>query len=198
MPPLRQYTKTIILNAAFEQLRKDGMESLSARSIAKQLGSSTQPVYSAYKTMDDLKHDIRNKAREFNLNFLMQEGSTNDAFLNIGMQYLRFMQYERQLFKLLYLDGSDSPDFVSAPFPDKLIEQMRKQNYLSQLNNESLSRLLSNMQIYTHGLATMIFSGLMPYDENHVCELLSKMGEILVTHEISETCKLTNRNHFNK
>ena len=187
MPPLRQYTKEIILNAAFEQLRKDGMESLSARSIAKQLGSSTQPVYSAYKTMNDLKQELRDKAREFNIAFLMKKGNTNDAFLNIGMQYLRFMHHERQLFKLLYLNNPNSYDSVFTPLPARLIEQMKQADYLSELDDKSLSRLLFNMQVYTHGIATMIFSGLMQYDEDHVCELLSNMGRILVMHEISAT-----------
>ncbi|HRX17040.1 MAG TPA: TetR family transcriptional regulator [Spirochaetota bacterium] len=198
MPPLRQYTKTIILNAAFEQLRKDGMESLSARSIAKQLGSSTQPVYSAYKTMDDLKQELLDKAREFSITFLIQEGNTNNAFLNIGIQYLKFMHHERQLFKLLYLDNSSSYGSAFTPLPAKLIEQMRKTDYLSRLDEKSLSRLLFNMQIYTHGLATMIFSGLMQYDEDHVCKLLSNIGKILIKHELSETEQLSNKNHTNK
>lgn len=35
----------VIIEAAFELVRKEGFEVLSARNIAKQIGCSTQPIY---------------------------------------------------------------------------------------------------------------------------------------------------------
>ena len=47
-------TKEMITDAAVEVIRTDGSEKLNARSVARVLGCSTQPVLYQFQTMDDL------------------------------------------------------------------------------------------------------------------------------------------------
>lgn len=89
MPPPAQFTKEAILNEAFEILRSEGIEAVSARAIAKRLGSSTQPVYSAYDSMDSLKADLVEMAKDFASSFLVTNDEGEEPFLSIGIQYLR-------------------------------------------------------------------------------------------------------------
>ena len=55
MAPKQIITKEIILEAAFKITREMGFENVNARSLAKALGCSTQPIYSRYTNMDELK-----------------------------------------------------------------------------------------------------------------------------------------------
>ena len=44
MPKSTTITQEIIIETAFEMVRKEGFAVLSARNIAKQIGCSTQPI----------------------------------------------------------------------------------------------------------------------------------------------------------
>ena len=50
-----KYTHENIVEAAFQVVRSDGIEKLSARAIAKQLNSSTMPIYHHIKSMKNLE-----------------------------------------------------------------------------------------------------------------------------------------------
>ncbi|MEI3065320.1 MAG: TetR family transcriptional regulator [Oscillospiraceae bacterium] len=43
------------MDAAVEVLREGGFSAVNARSVAKKLGCSTQPIYSSFQNMDELK-----------------------------------------------------------------------------------------------------------------------------------------------
>ena len=45
MPAVRKVSKEQIIDAAVEVLRDDGFSAINARSVAKKLGCSTQPIY---------------------------------------------------------------------------------------------------------------------------------------------------------
>lgn len=55
MPAVRKVSKEQIIDAAVEVLRDDGFSAITARSVAKKLGCSTQPIYFSFKNMDELK-----------------------------------------------------------------------------------------------------------------------------------------------
>lgn len=58
MPPKQKVTKEDIVLAAINLVRKNGVESINARSVAAEIGCSTQPIFSNYATMEELKQDI--------------------------------------------------------------------------------------------------------------------------------------------
>ena len=55
MPAVRKVSKEQIIDAAVDVLRDDGFSAINARSVAKKLGCSTQPIYFSFKNMDELK-----------------------------------------------------------------------------------------------------------------------------------------------
>ena len=48
MPAVRKVSKEQIIDAAVEVLRDDGFSAINARSVAKKLGCSTQPIYFSF------------------------------------------------------------------------------------------------------------------------------------------------------
>ena len=63
--PKQRITKEMVVDAAFEIARKDGIEKATVKTIAEKLGCSVQPIYSYCKNMDGLKNDVAEKARTF-------------------------------------------------------------------------------------------------------------------------------------
>ena len=51
MPAPKKVTREDILEGALNTLRESGFASVNARSVAKNLGCSTQPIYLSYKNM---------------------------------------------------------------------------------------------------------------------------------------------------
>ena len=64
MPAVRKVSKEQIIDAAVEVLRDNGFSAINARSVAKKLGCSTQPIYFSFKNMDELKTALTERAIE--------------------------------------------------------------------------------------------------------------------------------------
>ena len=58
MPPKIKITKQDIINTAIELVRASGDGAINARAIASALNCSTQPIFSNFETMDDLRDDV--------------------------------------------------------------------------------------------------------------------------------------------
>ena len=62
MPPRAKITKEMVVAAAFEIAREAGAENINARTVAKKLGCSTQPVMYHFATIEELKKTVYTKA----------------------------------------------------------------------------------------------------------------------------------------
>ena len=58
MPPTVRFTRDAVLHAACQLMRREGMEALNARAIAKELGGSTQPIFRLFTNMEDLHREL--------------------------------------------------------------------------------------------------------------------------------------------
>ena len=97
MPPKFKFKKKEIILAAFDIVRKDGWKGLSARSIAKNLGSSTKPIYGYFKSMAQLEEAVVKKAVDLLYDYMIQE-RTGDPWHDHGIGYALFGLEEKDLF----------------------------------------------------------------------------------------------------
>ena len=109
MPAVRKVSKEQIIDAAVEVLRDDGFSAINARSVAKKLGCSTQPIYFSFKNMDELKAALTERAIELHTqrvrdSLRAHEGS-DSRYSSYGMGFVKFAAEEKQLFRWLYLEG---------------------------------------------------------------------------------------------
>ena len=61
MPPAQKITKEAIKEEAFRIVQMNGADALNARLLAKNLGCSTQPIFSSYPNMEALYEDVIKK-----------------------------------------------------------------------------------------------------------------------------------------
>lgn len=184
MPPQINFSKEQILNEAFEIVRKEGLEILSARRIAQNLKCSTHPIYRAFQSMKELETAVIEQAKEYATTYLLQGDDTQEPFLNIGLQYFRFAQEEKELFKLLFLSGRISGSFenMGALF-EFLLDRMKQDSHLQGLSDSSLKRIGTNMWIYTHGLITLTYGASLENAEEFVRDRLFQMGRTVIEWE---------------
>lgn len=103
MPPKAKYTREEIVQIAFQMTREKGIEAVVARELGKKLGTSSSPIFTAFKNMEELQWEVRKLAlQEF-------EAYVNDAvnytppFKWVGIRMIEFAMKEPKLFQLLYM-----------------------------------------------------------------------------------------------
>ncbi len=98
--PKQRLTKEMVVDAAFEIARREGIEKATVKTIAEKLGCSVQPIYSYCRNMDGLRKDVAEKARGFVLEYVRNAIDKNDLFRSTGRAYVKLAKEEPSLFRL--------------------------------------------------------------------------------------------------
>ena len=63
MPKKPKFTKEQVINAAYELIKQEGIESFAARPLAKKLNSACSPIFTLFESMEDVKMEVYKKVR---------------------------------------------------------------------------------------------------------------------------------------
>ncbi len=171
MPPKIKITKEDIIKATVGIVRESGAEAINARTIASVLNCSTQPIFSNFATMEELRIAVVEKADAICSDYIQREIESGifPIYKASGMAYIRFAKEEKELFKLLYMrDRTNEIIPESSELGDKM-ESVVQGN--TGLSGEAARLFHLEMWAYVHGIATMVATGF----ENLEWELISRM-----------------------
>ena len=162
-------TKDDIVNAAVDIVRISGSDSMNARTIASALNCSTQPVYSNFATMDELRMAVVFKADQLCNAYMRREVKSGcyPVYKANGMAYIRFAKEEKELFKLLYMRDRSGEEVPMES--DNTMEEIVRNN--TGLDNSDVKLFHLEMWAFVHGIATMFATNYLDLD----WELVSKM-----------------------
>ncbi len=175
MPRKQVITKELLLNGAFELVKEQGKEQLSARHLAAKCGCSTQPIFRLYDNMGDLEKDLLDKCTTFFSDFYKNsKPSSTTPFVDLGMSYIRFAAVYPKLFRLIFLDASGADksmyDLINGGSENNfVINEFRKMKGVSQ---DDFSLLFMKMWIFIHGIACMVLQDDFDMTEKEIEELL--------------------------
>jgi len=173
MPKSTTITKEVILEITFEMVRKEGFAVLSARNIAKQIGCSTQPIYWCYKNMGDLKTEICKKALPYLQNIMLSYSKTDNAFLDLGLGYVRIAYIEPALFKAFYMDNVMNVKLTDIfPESQQVVEAMKNSKEYQRLSEQEVKSSIAKAWMLAHGIASLVAAGMLVYDEEKIIEIL--------------------------
>lgn len=177
MPPKAKVGKKDVLNAALNIVRQNGAAALNARAVAGALGTSTQPIFSHYKTMEELRQDVITAANE-RYQGMLQTGMTAGkypAYKASGMAYIRFAREEKELFKLLFMRDRSREVILEDHEEIRPILDIIKKNM--GLSEQEAFRFHLEMWIYVHGIATMMATSYLEMDEEFISQVLTDAFE---------------------
>ena len=173
MPKLATITKEIIIETAFEMVRKEGFAVLSARNIAKKIGCSTQPIYWTYKNMNDLKAEICQKALQLLKNTISEYRKTGNPFLDLGLGYVRMAHTEPALFKAFYMDNIMKVEMTDIFVEHQdIVEIMKNSEEYQKMSDKGINNFVAKSWMLAHGIASLVATGLFVYDEEKILEIL--------------------------
>ena len=171
MPPKVKVTKDEILDAAVAVVRENGAQAINARTLASALQCSTQPIFSNFATMDELRLAVVEKADVLCQEYMRREVESGEypAYKASGMAYIRFAKEEKELFKLLYMRDRSTESVAKESDVNDAMELMVQHNTGLDAAKAKLFHL--EMWACVHGIATMFATGFFDLD----WELVSKM-----------------------
>jgi len=156
MPPRISFSREMIIDAAVQIVRKEGIEKVNARNVAGIIGGSTQPIYREFGSITELVDAVVEKLTPLALKYMVEAEDHESAFLSIGLGFLEFSRKEPGIFDLLFVKGKKKWLFTPEnPFLGPLLEKMRRDPYLKDMSDRTLLGLFRDMFIYTHGLCML-------------------------------------------
>lgn len=158
MPPKQKITTQMILEAAFQITREKGFEGVNARSLAKVIGCSTQPIFSHYATMSDLKQDFHGYLGEYFDEYAYSRAQGKENFSHeIGRAYIAFARNESNLFQVLFMSECFGLNGFSDMFADEgNLEAARITSEKYGISLEAGKKLYMKTWIFLHGIASLI------------------------------------------
>lgn len=183
MPPRAKYTKEQIRDAAYEMVREEGFERLSARNLASRLGMSTAPIFTAFSGIDELQKEVKNKAWELYCHYIDEGIKLEIPFKGAGLMYIKFAKDEPNLFKMLFMNGNgEVPLTHYFPSGDKVNEPVVRENVKNSygLNEEKAKKLYNHLSVYVHGIAVMEAHGNCVFTDEDISRMLSEVFKSLI------------------
>ncbi len=170
-------TKEQMIEAAFQLVRRDGHTALTARSLAAELGCSTQPIMYQFPELAKLRELVYQKADEYHTAYLFAA----EDLLGIGLRYVQFAAEEANLFRLLFqsghFDGESLTDMLAAPEVGEIVQATSSELGLSK---EDALPVFEALYVAVHGYASLIANNAMKYDPAAIEKTLTAIARGLL------------------
>ena len=185
MPTKVKISKDMILDAAFEIVKKGGIEKLSNRELANKLKCSIRPIYYQFSDVEEMKKELYKKIEKYFYNFLLDNIIQDiPLYKQVGINYIKFAKKEKKLFQILFMSkiGLSPKAFVSKTGKDyKEIEKLVKIS--TNLDENDIKDFHTKMWIFCHGIATLVANDTICLTDDQIAQLLSYEFQALMLLE---------------
>lgn len=154
--PKQRITKEMVVEAAFEIAREEGMDKATVKAIAQKLGCSVQPIYSYCRNMDGLRKDVAEKAAAFIREYAAKSIDKKDLFRSTGRAYVKAAKEEPHLFRLYLFQEREnifSLDDLYRQETNPAVAGVIAETL--QISEPEAKKLHLHMLIYTIGIGTI-------------------------------------------
>ena len=176
MPPKAKFTREEIVDAAFQIVRREGFDALTARSLGAELQSSPRPIFTVFRSMEEVQNEVMNKGRRLYESYEDAGMSGENAFKGSGTGYIRFAADEPKLFQLLFMREREV-----VPNPEKVLKSI--DGYYEKILNavereygfdrKTAERVYLHMWLYSHGIAVSIATKICTFTEEQISDMLT-------------------------
>ena len=173
MPPKFKFTRDEITNAALNVTRKNGISGLTARALAAELGCSVKPIFGLFKNMEEVGQEVFIASDLLYQNYLREDMAKGkySPYKASGMAYIRFAKEERELFKLLFMRDRSREKIEENKEEIRPLMQLIQQNLGISEDEAYVFHL--EMWLYVHGIATMIATSYLDWDDEFISRVLT-------------------------
>ena len=177
MPPKPKFTKEEIVEAALALVSERGMEALTARDLGERLGSSARPIFTVFRSMEEVQQETRKAAMERFNDCIREAAGYTPLFKQVGVQMLRFAREEPRLFQLLFMTGHREERGFDQVFAD--LGEMAEVSVAAIQSDYGLARqeayrLFQHIWVYAFGIGTLCASRVCRFSDEEINDMLGQ------------------------
>ena len=174
MAPKNKFTKEEMVEAALWVVRANGIDALTAKTMADALGTSTQPIFTAFGSMDGIKKEIYAAAIRVYDRYTDAGLKERIPFFGVGMQYIRFAREEPELYRLLFLTRAQDKSFSAMQSMQHLQSLVRPTlMHIYRITEQEADLYFRDLWFVVHSLSTLIVTGDCPYSDQEIGQILT-------------------------
>ncbi len=171
MPPKPKFTREEIVNGALELVSEKGIEYLTTRNLGEWLGSSARPIFTVFKSMDEVVALVHAAATERFNSYIREIVDFTPAFKEAGIRMVRFAIREPKLFQLIFMTenkGTVNPGlfFGSLGESEEICTTVIMRDY--GLDAEQAKVLFQHMWTYTYGISALCATKMCMFPEQEI------------------------------
>lgn len=177
MPPKVKFYKEEIVAAALRIVERRGIEAVTAREVARELGVSTRPIFTYYDTMSQLRGDVYELAKRCYREYVMHGLAGPTPFLGVGQQYVRFAKEHRHLYRLLFLtrpDGVDGTAMEVLRYSQDLVRESLMRIY--HMSEREADNYFRDLWLVAFSFATMVVTDDCPFTDEQMNAIFAEMS----------------------
>lgn len=182
MPKTNHFTRDQVLDAAFGLVRERGVKALTARAVARRLGTSTSPIFSNFRSMSEMMPGIAEKAHRLLFEYQTRERPGGDRSMDMAMGYVEFARREPHLFWDVLAMGWRDGEPHGGPTDEEAIARMRRNPRMADLSDEALKDVRRKLRIFIHGIASLSKSDAASLGDERIETLIKEVGVAVVRY----------------
>lgn len=182
-----QITKEIILETALQMLIRDGYGAITVKTLAAEIGCSTQPIVWHFENMNGFRKAFLEYCIHFAKGrFTVWNGSLDDLLTETARGYITIACNMPHLFRFVFVDNKDeckASEVVQKLQLDntqKILELLCREKGLNRLQASSF---LMNYEIYIHGIASYTASGFVNFPEEEIIAMANRAKDAFLAYE---------------
>lgn len=168
----KEIDKQRILDAAYKLAVRGGIESLTARNIAKAVNCSTQPIYLEFENMQDLRNQVLARISDELKSNTFQQNFTGEPLIDLDLSYLYFAKEHVDLFRAMFVDGKFGNQMIVDTLMGLGIEKFKQQFDAEQYSDERLKHIVIANWIAATGLATLLINKMANFTQAQMVSVL--------------------------
>ena len=177
-----------ILSIAYKMVVKDGIESLTARNIAKAGHFSTQPLYLEFNSMEDLRKEVLRKIADNLKNNILQKSYTGKPLIDMDLSYIDFAKEEENLFRAMFVDGKFGSKIIADTLINFGIEKFKEQYPDSNYSEDKIRSVVIANWITTSGIASLLVNKIATFSQTQIINVLTaQINDAILNDWLSKT-----------
>lgn len=184
----KEISKDKILDTAYKMAIKDGIEGLTARSIAKAGHFSTQPLYLEFDNMEDLRAQVLKKISDDLRAHILQQKYTGEPLIDLDLSYIDFAKKHVNLFRAMFVDGKFGSKIIADTLMDLGVEKFNEQYPDTDYDQDKIHNIVVANWISTTGMAALVVNEIASFSQNQIINVLNaQIHDAMLNDRLSET-----------
>lgn len=173
MPPIKKFSKEKIIDVTYELLKNEGIENINVRRIAKELNGSVHLIYHNFSNMDELLNEVYKKIYIKYQDIIKNAKNDDKPYLAKGLAYIKFAYEYPEFYKIIFMQESkmDIEKFMMSDI-ETIKNVILSINKKFDIKKEDLIEFHKKIWIFTHGLASLIVTKTINFNEEKIKKIL--------------------------